>query len=425
MVKKCFLILVVLLVPLFFINSSYAYAQREYSFNLVENVYDAESDIREFISYCGGDRSPNSKGEELAIEYITNKLQTYGYEAFYEDGYVEEFEFIYGFSSKITGYNVAGIKKNNSSDKYVIIGAHYDTVDGNGDFEGVYDNASGVIAMLNIAKNVYSLSLPYNIVFVSFGAEEYGSIGSQYFVQNMDIKAENILLYVNLDSIGCGDEMYIYTDEVSTIHEEYIYSLAKQYSQNFEKESINLPPDIKNVNYSYGYGNYDYNHMGLSSDNVSFLSQGINSVFFFSAKWKNGTIGIQESSVNDNIYHTSGDNIENVLVKYPQFPNRIALVCDIVINMLIQDTFVATMEESYNNKSSYMFFVNKTYPMIFLCVVGVIGLIVINLTKKKNITMSSRDNMQYEKLKEAVLNNTLDKYKQENKDEEYTPKSED
>ena len=425
MVKKCFLILVVLLVPLLFINSSYAYAQRSYSFDLVENVYDTESDVREFISYCGGNRSPNSKGEELAIEYITNKLQTYGYEAFYEDGYVEEFEFIYGFSSKITGYNVAGIKRNNSSDKYVIIGAHYDTVNGNGDFEGVYDNASGVIAMLNIAKNVYSLSLPYNIVFVSFGAEEYGLIGSQYFVQNMDIKAENILLYVNLDSIGCGDEMYIYTDEVSTIHEDYIYSLAKQYSQNFEKESINLPPDIKNVNYSYGYGAYDYHHMGLSSDNVSFLSQGINSVFFFSGKWKNGTIGIQESSVNDNIYHTTGDNIENVLVKYPQFSNRIALVCDVVTNMLIQDTFVATMEESYNNKSSYMFFVNKTYPMIFLCVVGVIGLIVINLTKKKNITMSSRDNMQYEKLKEAVLNNTLDKYKQENKDDIYKPKLDD
>ena len=425
MVKKCFLILVALLVPLLFINSSYAYAQGSYSFDLVENVYDTESDVREFISYCGGNRSPGSKGEELAIEYITNKLQTYGYEAFYEDGYIDEFEFIYGFSSKITGYNVAGIKRNNSSDKYVIIGAHYDTVNGNGDFEGVYDNASGVIAMLNIAKNVYPLSLPYNIVFVSFGAEEYGLIGSQYFVQTMNIESENILLYINLDSIGCGDEMYIYTDEVSTIHEDYIYSLAKQYSQNFEKESINLPPDIKNVNYSYGYGAYDYNHMGLSSDNVSFLSQGINSVFFFSGKWKNGTIGIQESSVNDNIYHTTGDNIENVLVKYPQFPNRIALVCDVVTNMLIQDTFVATMEESYNNKSSYMFFVNKTYPMIFLCVVGVIGLIVINLTKKKNITMSSRDNMQYEKLKEAVLNNTLDKYKQENKDDIYKPKLDD
>ena len=120
-----------------------------------------------------------------------------------------------------------------------------------------------------------------------------------------------------------------------------------------------------------------------------------------------------------------GDNIENILVKYPQFPNRIALVCDVVTNMLIQDTFVATMEESYNNKSSYMFFVNKTYPMIFLCVVGVIGLIVINLTKKKNITMSSRDNMQYEKLKEAVLNNTLNKYKQENKDDIYKPKLDD
>ena len=73
MVKKCFLILVVLLVPLLFINSSYAYAQGSYSFDLVENIYDTESDVREFISYCGGDRSPNSKGEELAIEYITNK----------------------------------------------------------------------------------------------------------------------------------------------------------------------------------------------------------------------------------------------------------------------------------------------------------------------------------------------------------------
>ena len=425
MVKKLVLLLIVLLVPLIFVNSSFAYAQSSYEFDLVEKIYDTESDIREFISYCGGNRSPNSKGEKLAINYIANKFETYGYDGFYEDTYIDEFEFVYGFSSKITGYNVAGIKRSDTSDKYVIVGAHYDTVSGSGSYEGVYDNASGVIAMLNIAKNLSAVSLPYNIVFVSFGAEEYGLIGSQYFVQTMNIEPENILLYINLDSIGCGDEMYLYADEVSTIHEEYIYSLTKTYSQNFNKELINIPPDIKNVNYAYGYGSYDYSHMGLSSDNVSFLSHGINSVFFFSGKWKNGTIGIQESSVNENIYHTTGDNLENVLVKYPQFPNRIALVCDVVTNMLVQQNFVSTMEESYNNKASYMFFTNKTYPMIFLCVVGVIGLIVINLKNKKNITTNTRDSIQYEKLKEAVLNNTLDKYKQDNKDTEYAPKIED
>lgn len=427
MTKKIFLIVMLLCFSCFlFTNTSFTYAETQKSFILSQNEYDTETDIREFINNCGGDRSSNTQGEEKTIAYIQQKFIDYNYEPFFDTSYVDDFQFVYGFGSNITSYNIAGIKKNNSSQKYVIVGAHYDTVNGVGTgFEGVYDNASGVVAMLNIARYCTSIELPYNIVFVSFGAEEYGAIGSQYFVETMGIEAKDILIYINLDAIGCGDSMYMYVDEIDTIHEDYIYQLASQYSNDFEKEKINLPPAVKNVNYLYGNVSFDYSHMGLSSDNASFLSKGINSVFFFSGKWKSGTIGIQESSNNSNIHHTSNDNIENVLIKYPELPNRVALVSDIVINLLQQNDFEETMMLSYENKSSYMFFVNKTYPTIFLCIVIVIALIIINIKKPKNPSISTKDTMQYEKLKEAVLNNTLEEYKQENHDKEYTPKLED
>lgn len=101
------------------------------------------------------------------------------------------------------------------ANEYIVIGAHYDHL-GMGEMggsrnpgqhavhNGADDNASGVVAMLEIAQKLASeqIKIKRSIVFVAFGAEEKGLIGSQRFVDSALIPIENIKAMINLDMVG-------------------------------------------------------------------------------------------------------------------------------------------------------------------------------------------------------------------------------
>ena len=73
-------------------------------------------------------------------------------------------------------------------------------------FPGANDNASGVSLLLNLAS-YYSKKTPkYNLVFICFGAEEVGLLGSKYFVNNPLINLDDVKLLVNLDIVGTGED---------------------------------------------------------------------------------------------------------------------------------------------------------------------------------------------------------------------------
>ncbi len=107
-------------------------------------------------------------------------------------------------SSNVIGY-IPGRKKN----KYVVVTAHYDHLGMMGTdalFPGANDNASGTAMLLYLAK-YYSTHKPkYNMVFMSFGAEEAGIIGSKFYTEHPVFPLEKIKFLVNLDLAGTGDE---------------------------------------------------------------------------------------------------------------------------------------------------------------------------------------------------------------------------
>jgi hypothetical protein len=97
-----------------------------------------------------------------------------------------------------------------------VLGAHYDHLGfggpGSGSRQpdtvaihyGADDNASGVSAMIELAEKL-SLSgppLPCSFLFIAFGAEEEGLLGSKYFMEHSLIPVSNIRLMINLDMIG-------------------------------------------------------------------------------------------------------------------------------------------------------------------------------------------------------------------------------
>ena len=69
---------------------------------------------------------------------------------------------------------------------------------------GADDNASGVAGMLELAKlyATNSVQEPFNFLFIAFGAEEFGLLGSKHFVEKPTIPLSSIHWMLNFDMIG-------------------------------------------------------------------------------------------------------------------------------------------------------------------------------------------------------------------------------
>jgi hypothetical protein len=102
----------------------------------------------------------------------------------------------------------------NKAKNTVIIGAHFDHLgygeDGNSlegsskqIHNGADDNASGVAAMIELARMLQASDLKQNnYLFVAFSGEELGLQGSKYFVQHPTIDLASANYMINLDMVG-------------------------------------------------------------------------------------------------------------------------------------------------------------------------------------------------------------------------------
>lgn len=113
------------------------------------------------------------------------------------------------FKEKYQTQNVIGYLEGKNTDSTIVFIAHYDHLGMLGPeatFNGANDNASGTAMLLSLAKH-YSENKPnYNTVFIAFGAEELGLIGSRYFTENPLFPLSQIKFLINFDLAGTGDE---------------------------------------------------------------------------------------------------------------------------------------------------------------------------------------------------------------------------
>jgi aminopeptidase YwaD len=108
--------------------------------------------------------------------------------------------------------NLAAIVRGRTQpDSFLVVSAHYDHLGMMGKdtyFPGANDNASGVAMLLELAA-YYARpeNRPaYSVVFLLFGAEEAGLVGSRYFVAHPLVPLSRIKFLVNLDLLGTGEE---------------------------------------------------------------------------------------------------------------------------------------------------------------------------------------------------------------------------
>tara|TARA_B110000438_G_C15752768_1_gene623756 strand:- start:131 stop:1387 length:1257 start_codon:yes stop_codon:yes gene_type:complete len=111
------------------------------------------------------------------------------------------------FLNDITTHNVIG-KVNGKKKKTIIISAHYDHLGMMGEaiFPGANDNASGIAMLLSLATYYSNITPEYNMVFMAFGAEEAGILGSKYYVEHPYFSLDEIKFVINLDIMGTGDQ---------------------------------------------------------------------------------------------------------------------------------------------------------------------------------------------------------------------------
>ncbi len=117
----------------------------------------------------------------------------------------------------VTGNRYAILEGSDASlkDQYIIIGAHYDHIGfggkGSGSriqdtvavHNGADDNASGVSVLLELAARLQAEKdqIRRSLIFVAFGAEELGLLGSKYFIQHLPVSLEQVTGMINLDMV--------------------------------------------------------------------------------------------------------------------------------------------------------------------------------------------------------------------------------
>ncbi|KAF2217547.1 hypothetical protein CERZMDRAFT_63702 [Cercospora zeae-maydis SCOH1-5] len=116
-----------------------------------------------------------------------------------------------------TTYNIIADSKSGDKNNVVVIGAHSDSVFAG---PGVNDDGSGTIGILETAiqlsKKKYTLKNALRVCWWS--AEEYGLLGSEYYVANLpEEERSKIALYLNFDMIASPNWQYaLYDGDAST-----------------------------------------------------------------------------------------------------------------------------------------------------------------------------------------------------------------
>ena len=223
--KSCFGILIGLL----FVGE--IHAQEESVIELPDSAYVMKHLFALSADSMMGRATYQPKGIQKARKYIVKELLRIGVPA-YVPNYEQSFEIPQSKGDTLEGVNLLAYVEGYSNEETIVVSAHYDHVgmkDSAQIFNGADDNASGTVALLEMAK-YFTQNQPENtIIFAFFDAEEMGLLGAKHFVRSMVVDSSLIKLNVNMDMVARGDKFEMYA--VGT----YFYPQLKVYIEEAAK----------------------------------------------------------------------------------------------------------------------------------------------------------------------------------------------
>lgn len=119
--------------------------------------------------------------------------------------------------AEVPSYNVVGVLEGSDpilKNETIIIGAHYDHLGRGGEgslapkvgeiHHGADDNASGTAGLIELARifGAQRPKLKRTLIFIAFGGEEEGLLGSNYYVNHPVTPLANTVGMINMDMIG-------------------------------------------------------------------------------------------------------------------------------------------------------------------------------------------------------------------------------
>jgi hypothetical protein len=188
-------------------------------------------------------------------------------------------------------YNVFGMIEGSDpvlKDEMVIYVAHYDHVgtDGfGGVFNGADDNASGTVALIEIAEafKMENEKPKRSIGILWVSAEEIGLFGSQYFAEHPLVPKERIAAVINLDMVGRTKTVEDQLSERSGLTIQAVDSV--KVIGGLQSEVL-MKINEKTLKEAGLVGNYQYNNLTdpnryfYRSDHISFARQDIPVLFY-------------------------------------------------------------------------------------------------------------------------------------------------
>jgi Zn-dependent M28 family amino/carboxypeptidase len=279
-----------------------------FSYDVLANIKEKKEIIRNtkkiisFLASETGERTLN-KYENLiqSGEFIKNYFLQYGHEVREES---------YSVQSKKVSNIITEIKGYEEPEKIIILGAHYDTVEGS---PGADDNASAVAGLLEIYRLTSKFKFKKTVRFVSFTLEEppYFStknMGSMVHARGCKSRKEKIDLMVCLEMIGFADKKNIQkfpNDEIKKKYpssgdflvvaaapsmREYVYAWKKIYNSHSKHKIYDLiaPASFRGIDLS---------------DHASFNKHGFPAIMITDTSFYRNENYHQKSDTADTINH--------------------------------------------------------------------------------------------------------------------------
>lgn len=198
-------------------------------------------------------------------------------------------------SQVVTSKNVVAIREGSKQPKqYVIYSGHWDHLgvgqpDAKGDkiYNGAVDNATGIAAMLELARVYAKQPAPQrSVVFLAVTAEEKGLLGSEYYASNPLYPLASTVAVINMDALNPQGPARDFTISGSAKLE-----LLDQLTAKAKRWNMTYSPDPKP---EAGYF--------FRSDHFPFAKRGVPAISFGSGK--NWVEGGTQAGMADEVAYT-------------------------------------------------------------------------------------------------------------------------
>lgn len=138
---------------------------------------------------------------------------------------------------------IGDVRGSEKPDRYVMLGAHHDTVY-NG--PGAVDNTVGTVTVIELARQLSKFNPKRTIRLATWGGEEEGLFGSMmYFDEHEEDVLKNCMMYLNFDmnnvDLERGNSLPVSVSDNTTIrHMKSITKGLLKNDQDLEKYDINI-----------------------------------------------------------------------------------------------------------------------------------------------------------------------------------------